>query len=34
LKVHVPTAMEEQGFALERKIAGARGEAVEYWRRR
>lgn len=34
LRVHVPTAMEEEGFALERKIAGARGEAVEYWRRR
>lgn len=33
-KVHVPTMMAEQGFVFEQKIPGARGEAVEYWRRR
>lgn len=33
-KVHVPTAMAEEGFRFIRKIAGARGEAVEYWERR
>lgn len=33
-KVHVPTMMTDEGFVFERKIAGARGEAVEYWRRR
>jgi hypothetical protein len=25
--------MAEEGFAFEKKIDGARGEAVEYWRR-
>lgn len=33
VRCHVPTVMGEQGFAFEKKIAGARGEAVEYWRR-
>lgn len=30
---HVPTIMSENGFRLEKHIAGARGEGVEYWRR-
>lgn len=34
ITVHVPTVMGEEGFALERHISGARGEGVEYWRRR
>lgn len=33
-KVHVPTMMADEGFAFDRKIEGARGEAVEYWRRK
>lgn len=32
-RCHVPTVMTEEGFRFERKIPGARGEAVEYWRR-
>jgi len=32
--VHVPTVMADEGFALERHIPGARGEGVEYWRRK
>lgn len=33
VKCHVPTVMELFGFNLERHVAGARGEGVEYWRR-
>lgn len=32
--VHVPTVMAEEGFALEKHCHGARGEGVEYWRRK
>lgn len=31
--VHVPTVMYRYGFRLEKRIAGARNEGVEYWRR-
>ena len=31
---HWPTEMAAQGFALERRIPGVRGEGVEYWRRK
>jgi len=31
--VHVPTVMHRYGFRLEKRIAGARNEGVEYWRR-
>ncbi len=31
---HVPTVFGEEGFGFERKINGARGEGVEYWRRK
>jgi predicted RNA methylase len=32
-RCHVPSVMEAEGFYFSRKIEGARGEAVEYWRR-
>lgn len=32
--IHVPTVMADEGFVLERHIPGARGEGVEYWRRK
>lgn len=34
VRCHVPTVMAEEGFVLERKIDGVRGEGVEHWRRK
>lgn len=31
---HVPSVMGAEGFDLERHVQGARGEGVEYWRRK
>lgn len=33
-QIHVPTVMKEEGFVFEKHFPGARGEGVEYWRRK